>query len=72
VVLYDQAGYPISLGLGPDPLRRVTRGVSDQVIANTFPIRYFAPNTFPRKVANPDAHPLGLRVPKIVTPPLTP
>jgi hypothetical protein len=72
VLLYDQAGNPISLGLGPDPLRRLTRGVNDQVIANTFPIRYFAPNTFPRKVSKPDAHPLGLRPPTIVTPALAP
>ncbi len=71
VLLYDDTGRPITLGLGPDPLRRVTRGVSDQEIANTFPIRYFAPRTYPRRVVNPDASP-RVRVPKIVTPSLAP
>jgi len=71
VLLYDDTGRPITLGLGPDPLRRVTHGVSDQVIANTFPIRYFARNTSPRRVVNPDASP-RVRVPEIITPSLTP
>ena len=71
VLLYDDTGRPITLGLGPDPLRRVTRGISDQEIANTFPIRYFAPRTYPRRVVNPDASPRG-RVPKIITPSLAP
>jgi hypothetical protein len=70
VLLYDDSGRPIQLRLGPDPLRRVTRGVAGQVLANVFPIRYFAPNTYPRRVANPNASPRRTRVPKIITPAL--
>jgi hypothetical protein len=69
VLLYDDVGRPIQLGLGPDPLRRSTRAVHGQVIANVYPIRYFAPGTYPRRVSHPNASPRE-RVPKIVTPAL--
>jgi hypothetical protein len=69
VLLYDDLGRPIQLRLGPDRLRRVTRGVSDQVIPNVFPIRYFTPGTFPRRVAHPNASP-RTHVPEVITPPL--
>jgi hypothetical protein len=69
-LLYDQDGRQIRLALGPDPLRRILRGVSDQVVPNVFPIRYYdAAGT--RRVAHPAAGP-HVRVPKIVTPPLAP
>ena len=47
---------PIRLGLGPDPLRRVVRGGSGQVIPNAYPIRYFdSPSS--HRVSHPDAAP---------------
>jgi uncharacterized membrane protein len=75
VLLYDDSGRAITLGLGPDPLRRVLRGVSTQVIANAFPVRYYDADSqaagLGRRVTDPDAAP-AVRVPKIVTPPLAP
>ena len=71
VLLYDDTGRPLSLGLGPDPWRRVVRGVGDRPLANAFPIRYFEEKRGRRQVAHPDASP-RVHVPKIVTPPLTP
>jgi len=71
VLLYDDAGDEIALGLGPDPLRRLIRGVSNQVIPNAFPIRYYDADGLGRRVTDPDAAP-PVRVPKIVTPPLAP
>jgi hypothetical protein len=69
VLLYDDLGRPVELGLGPDPLRRVTRASGRQVIANVFPIRYFAPGTGPQRVSHPNASPRA-HVPKLVTPAL--
>jgi hypothetical protein len=69
VLLYDDIGRPIQLGLGPDPLRRITRGARGQVLANAYPIRYFAPGPSPRRVSHPNASP-RVRVPKVVTPAL--
>jgi hypothetical protein len=69
-LLYDQDGRQIRLGLGPDPRRRVLRGVSDQVGPNVFPIRYYD-TAGTRRIAHPAAGP-HVRVPEIVTPPLAP
>jgi hypothetical protein len=69
VLLYDGIGRPIQLALGPDPLRRSTRGTNGQVLANVYPIRYFAPGPTPRHVSHPNASPRG-HVPKIATPAL--
>jgi hypothetical protein len=71
VLLYDDTGRAIDLGLGPDPLRRTTRGISDELIPNAFPIRYYDSVGSGRRVENPDASP-PVNVPEIVTPPLTP
>jgi hypothetical protein len=71
VLLYDDSGRPITLPLGPDPLRRLTRGVGQRLISNTFPIRYFDSTGGARRVTHPDASPV-VHVPKIVTPPVTP
>ena len=70
VLIYDQFGNPIRLGLGPDPLRRVVRGGSGQVIPNAFPVRYFdSPSN--HRVSHPDAAP-SIAVPRVVTRPLSP
>jgi hypothetical protein len=69
VLLYDDVGRPIQLGLGPDPLRRGTRSVDGQVLGNVYPIRYFSPGPSPRRVSHPNAGPRG-HVPKIATPAL--
>jgi hypothetical protein len=71
VLLYDDSGRAITLPLGPDPLRRLTRGVGQRLISNTFPIRYFDSTGGQRRVTHPDASPV-VHVPKIVTRPLTP
>ncbi len=71
VLLYDDTGRPITLGLGPDSWRRVVRGVGNRPISNAFPIRYFEEKRGRRQVAHPDASP-RVNVPKIVTAPLTP
>ena len=70
VLLYDQYGNPIRLGLGPDPLAASCVGASGQVIPNAFPVRYFdSPSN--HRVSHPDAAP-SVAVPKVVTRPLSP
>jgi uncharacterized membrane protein len=71
VQLFTDTGLPIALGLGPDPLRRSTRSAAGRTLPNVFPIRYYEPQSSPRTVSNPDASP-PVRVPRIVTPPLSP
>jgi hypothetical protein len=70
VLLYDQFGNPIRLGLGPDPLRRVVRAGSGKVIPNAFPVRYFD-SPANHRVSHPDAGPT-VAVPRVVTPALSP
>jgi hypothetical protein len=66
VLIYDQYGNQVRLGLGRDPLRRVLRGSRGQAVPNAFPIRYFD-SPVGRYVSHPDAAP-PVHVPKIVTP----
>jgi hypothetical protein len=70
VLIYDQAGNRIRLGLGPDPLRRVLLGGRGQAVPNAFPIRYFD-SPADRRVSHPDAAP-PVHLPRIVTAPLSP
>jgi hypothetical protein len=69
VLLYDAFGVPLNVGRGAlDPNRRVLQGADGTGLFNSFPIRYFEPDT--HHVAHPSAGP-SVTVPHIVTPRLT-
>ena len=68
VLLYDGTGRPIEIGAGTnDPLRRLLRTESGEPIFNSFPLRYYEPDT--TEVANPTATP-PVELPQVETPPL--
>jgi hypothetical protein len=67
VLLYDALGRPLDIGGLGDPQRRLLETVDGKPMFNSFPIRYFEPNTM--RVANPNAGP-QIDVPEITTPAL--
>jgi uncharacterized membrane protein len=71
VQLYTEGGVPITLDLGPDPMRRMLAAAGGQPISNAYPIRYYDSTGNGKRVRHPDASP-PIAVPQIVTPSLTP
>ncbi len=71
VRLFDDLGRPITLPLGPDQLRRITRAANGVQVQNAYPVRYYQPGTRPQRVAHPGAGP-SISAPRIVTPPPAP
>ena len=69
VLLYDSTGRALDLPAFPglDPNRRYVT-IRRRMLFNSFPIRYYEPGT--RLVARPNAAPY-VKVPPVVTPPLT-
>lgn len=68
---YDDLGRAITLQLGPDQLRRITRTANGAQVQNAYPIRYYQPGTHLQRVAHPGAGP-SISAPRIVTPPPAP
>jgi hypothetical protein len=66
VLLYDGAGSPLDIGAYPDPNRRILRTRTNLSILNSFPIRYYEPNTV--RVAHPNAGP-SIKTPTIIQAP---
>jgi uncharacterized membrane protein len=66
VLLYDAAGGPLEIDAFRDPNRRLLRTSTNASILNSFPIRYYEPNTV--RVAHPNAGP-PVRTPKILPTP---
>jgi hypothetical protein len=70
VLLYDGYGQPVNVGgTVPDPDRRVLVTAGGDRIFNSFPIRYFEPQT--TEVAHPYAGP-PVQLPHVLTPRLQP
>ena len=70
VRLYGQDGQPLDIGRGAtDPNRRVVAAADGVTVFNSFPIRYYDPNT--QRVAQPGLAPAGLAPPPLATPALT-
>jgi hypothetical protein len=68
VLIYDGAGNPLNLGAAiADPNRRVLVTAAGRRVFNSFPIRYFEPQT--TFVAHPYAGP-PVQLPQVLTPPL--